>query len=207
MVWNVDEPVFLSYSVEYALCLFQFRLKYRSPFRVFQVVASAVGESHEVLVVLVSSSANYGVEGVNVESRHDVLQQVLWHTVVVDDTYRLAAFPAFYTPCHLLHYATAEVVVHLHLSVLRKLKRIRFVSAVAASYENHGKTVSYHVVEEHDIFLFVTFWQSDEPSYFFVRHCNESIVCLRLFLPLNPFHSLYCEEDAIVGSCTYFLYL
>ena len=122
MIWHVYEPVFLPNGVENALLGLQLGFEYWCPLGVFQVIPSAVGECHEVLVVLVSASAHDGVERVNVESRHDALEQFLRHTVVVDDTYRLTALAALHSLGHLLHHSTIEVVVHLHLGIFREFE-------------------------------------------------------------------------------------
>ena len=122
MIRHMYEPVLLSNSVENALLCFEFGFEYWCPLRIFQVGPSAVGECHEVLVVLVSASAHDGVESVDIESRHDALQQFLWHTVVVYHSDGLTALAALHSLCHLLHHTAVEVVVHLHLGILRKLE-------------------------------------------------------------------------------------
>ena len=158
-------------------------------------------------MVLVSSSADNGVERVDIESCHDAFEQFFRHVVVVDHSDGFAALPAFHALSHLLHNTAAEVVVHLHLSVFCELKRVCLVSAVAAAYENHWQTESYHVVEKHDIFLVVALGQSDESSHLLVGHGDEGIIGIRFFLPFYPFHLFHGEEDAVVHRGSYLFHL
>ena len=68
MVWDMYEPVFLPYLSYYTVLGLKLRLQYWFPFSVFEVMASTVRESHEVLVVLVASSADNSVERVDIQA-------------------------------------------------------------------------------------------------------------------------------------------
>ena len=83
VVGNVDKPVFFLYQLKQAFSAVQFGLDDRSPYRVFQVLASAVGERHQVFMVVVASSTQYGVQLVQIQFVHYPFQHVLGHLAVV----------------------------------------------------------------------------------------------------------------------------
>ena len=158
-------------------------------------------------MVLVSASADDGVEGVDVQSRHDALEQFLRHLLVVNHANRLTALTAFHALSHLLHNTAVQVVLDVHLGVLSELERVCLVGSLSRSDEYHRQAVAYDIVEIHDVLLVVALGQSYEASQFLVGHGYQGIIDLWFLLVLNPHHALYCKEDAVVARGAYLLHL
>ena len=120
----MDEEVLAAYLVKNALLCKEFRFHHVSPLRIFQFVVTAVGESHQVLVVLITAAAQRHIELAHVELAHQFLLHLLGHALVVDKSHGLAVPAAAHALGNFLKHAVVGVVVHLHLGILCKLKRI-----------------------------------------------------------------------------------
>ncbi len=88
VVRHVDETILLTDGVDDALLGEKLRLHHLRPARVFQLTVPAVGELHQVAMVLVPASGERRVEFLHVEPLQDFLLHLLWHVAVVDYTYR-----------------------------------------------------------------------------------------------------------------------
>ena len=96
----------------------------RPALRVLEVAAAAVGEGHEVAVVVIAAAWHHGVVGREPELAHDPPEQVRGHLAVVHDPQGLAGAARRKALLDLLHLALVEVVVDLHLGVARELEGI-----------------------------------------------------------------------------------
>ena len=96
VVGDVDEAVLLPDAVEQARRTVQLPFQDGGPCGITQVGTAAVGKAHEVLVVLVASACQHGVQAVQVELAEDALEQVLRDACVVEDAEGLAALAALH---------------------------------------------------------------------------------------------------------------
>ena len=111
------EAIFLPDGIEHTLCTIKFRLHDRNPFLIFQVVATTVGEYHQIFMILVATSCHYRVQTVDVQTRHHCLDKPLGHILIVYHAYRFASLTTLYTLCHLLHHSAAQIIVQIHLRI------------------------------------------------------------------------------------------
>ena len=117
---------------------------------VLEVGSSAVGEGHEVAVVVVAPAGHYGVVGREPELVHDAAHEFLRHGAVVHHPQRLSGAPRGKALLHLLHLAVVEVVVDLHLGIPSELERICLVSVEIQPDEELAQHETQHVVERYD---------------------------------------------------------
>ena len=96
VIGDVDEAVLLPDAVEQALRTVQLPFQDGGPCGIAQVGTAAVGKAHEVLMVLVASACQHGVQAVQVELAEDALEQVLRDACVVEDAEGLAALAALH---------------------------------------------------------------------------------------------------------------
>ena len=91
---------------------------------IFEVISAAVGEGHQVLVIMVSPAWHDGVVGRKLELPYDPSEQFTRHLAVVHDSQRLSGTAGRKAPLDLLHLAFVEVVVNLHLGVPGELEGV-----------------------------------------------------------------------------------
>ena len=151
VVGDVDEAVLLLDLLEQALGPRQLALHDGRPRRVFQVAPAAVGELHQVAVVLVAPAGQDGVELVEVQLAEHLLQQVLRHAGVVDHPQGLALLAALDALGYLLQRAVAQVVVDLHLGVFRELERVGLEVLVFQPDEDEREAAAHDVFHVHQV--------------------------------------------------------
>ena len=105
VVGNVDEAVLDPYLVEQALGGEELWFHQVPPLGIAQLCVAAVGKRHKVLVVLVASSGQGGVEFFDVEPLAYLLDDFLGHGGIVDNPYGLATLSAVHAGGDLLHRA------------------------------------------------------------------------------------------------------
>ena len=127
MVWHVYEAVFLANLFEHRLLAEELRSHHWLPALVLQFEVSAVGERHQVAVVLVSATGERRVEFAHVESVEHALLHFARHVLVVNHADSHTTLARVYAQRNLLHSAVVGEVVHLHLSVLCELERVGLV--------------------------------------------------------------------------------
>ena len=98
-------------------------LRHRS---VFQILPAAVGEFHQILVVLVSSSLHHGVTQTQIQFPDHPFQKVLRHVGIVDDSQCLAFFSGLESFGYFLQDAASLVVIYLHFGISGELECIGF---------------------------------------------------------------------------------
>lgn len=121
MVGHVDEAVALADQAQHAPLL-ELAFVDGGPGQIAQLLASAVGKLHEILVVVIASAGQDGVQLIDVELLHEPLEQVLWHERVIEHADGFAPLAALHSLRYLLHQSVAQVGVHLHLGILGELE-------------------------------------------------------------------------------------
>ena len=91
---------------------------------IFQGTSRKRGELHQILVVLVASSAQDSVPLPKVQLAEYTPQQVFRHILVIDKSQRLSFLPALEALRYLLENAAALVIVYLHLGIAGELEGI-----------------------------------------------------------------------------------
>ena len=171
-------------------------LQNRRPGRIFQVGTSAVREAHQILVILIASASQYGIQNIQIHLFQHSFQQILGHTSVVDHTQRLTTLPALHSFRNLLQGSGTQVIVDFHFSIAGKLKRVCLEIRIAESLEHKRKAAADHVFQIHQIALSVCIRQTDETSAQGNRNLQISIVRCRFF---TLTHHLYGQIDAFIG--------
>ena len=195
VVRHVYEPVSLLHHAQHTVpAAVRLRSDDGFPHRILQVVASAVRESHQVLMVVIASSSLHSVELVEVKQVHHTLVQSCRHVLIVYHSERVALPAALHSLRYLLQNACPQVVANLHLRILRELESIRLKVPVSQSAEDERQTIAYHVVQIHQIFVPVTVWQPYEPSAHLHRQLYQRVVAR---LPALGVH-LHGEVYAVV---------
>ena len=195
MVGHVEETVFLLDAADEALGPVEFAFQDGRPGRIAQVAAPAVGEFHEVLVVLVASAGQHRVQAVEVELAEDTLEQILRHTRVVEHAQGFAALAALHAFRDFLEHARAQVVVYLHLGIAGKLEGVGLISRVAQSFEDEGQAVAHGVVQIHQVALPLVVRQAHEASALGDGQFQEGIVRHRLRFVARHLHG---QVDVLV---------
>ena len=185
MVRHVDEAVALLHQPQQALAAIQFRTYQGFPTWVFQVLPAAIGEGHQVFVVMITTSGQHRVQLVEIQHVHHTLVQVFRHGGVVDDAQGIAFPPTLHSLGYLLQHAVTQVVVYLHLGILRKLEGVRFEVVVVQSAEDDRKTESDDIVQVHQVVVAVLVGQSHKTSADRNRQFDQSILGLLLMFGLH----------------------
>ena len=202
VVGHVDVAVVLLNELQQADVLVQLGLDDGRPRGILQVLASTVGEGHQVFVVMITSPGQYGVQLVEIQFVHHALQQVLGHAGVVDDTQRVTLAAALDALGNLLQESVAQVVVNLHLGILGELEGVGLEVRVVHAAEYHGQAEADDVVQIHQVALPVLVRQVDEASADGHGHLNKGILGRLLALGVH----LHGQVDVVVGSLGQFLY-
>ena len=202
LVGHVDIAVVLLDELQEADVLVQFGFDNGRPGRVFQVLAAAVGEGHQVFVVVIASAGLHRVQFVQVQLVHDALQQVFGHAGVVDDAQGVSLAAALHSLGYLLEHAVTQVVVNLHLGVLGELEGIGLVVRIVHPAEYHGQAEADDVVQIHQIALPLLVRQVDEASAHGHRQLDKGIIG-RLARPGMQLHG---QKDVVVGRLRQFMH-
>ena len=196
VIRHVNVAVVLLDEFQEADVLVQFGLDDGRPGGIFQVLASTVGERHQVLVVVVASPGQDGIQFVEVQLVHHALQQVFGHPRIVDDTQRVALAAALDAFGNLLEHAVAQVVVYLHLGILGELEGVCLEVRVVHAAEYHGQAEADDIIEVHQVTLSLLVRQVDEASADGHGQFYQCIFGRLLVLGVH----LHGQEDIIVGS-------
>lgn len=149
VIRHVEHAVLLAHHPEDALLAVEFGGDDGGPLWVLQLLHAAIGERHEVAVVLVVAAGNGGIEACPFgQERLDAAQRTIGNVAVVDDAYGIAHLARLHALLNLLHEALAEVVVHL--GVAGELERPRLEVLALKTGEDEGQANAHYVVEVHD---------------------------------------------------------
>ena len=69
----MDISVLLLNKTQQTHILFQFRLQYRKPARIFQIATPAIGKSHQVFMIMISPSAKHSIQLIQIQAIHHPL--------------------------------------------------------------------------------------------------------------------------------------
>ncbi len=194
VVGDMDKPVFLTDEIQNALLRKKLRFHQMLPFRIFQFVVSTVGELHQVLMVLIASAGQRGVEFADVEALKNLFLHALWHVAVVEHTDRFTAFAAVHADSDTLHSTVVGIVVYLHLGIFGELKAVGAEVARPESDEDKWQAESDDVVEIHDVVVSVGSRYLNEASKCLVGHLDDGIFRACVF----DDGFLYDQIDAVV---------
>ena len=132
----MDKAVLLPYGFQYAFLFSQFRFAYGLPFRVFKVASPEVRKFHQVLVVVVFSTADNCVITVQFQFVEHAFSQVVGHGCIIDDAQRFSAFAAFHAFRYALEHSAVDVAVDFHLGIAGEFEGIGFESGKSQSTED-----------------------------------------------------------------------
>ena len=198
MVRHVYEAVLMTDGVEHGGLREKFGLHHRLPFLELQLRVSAVGERHEVAMVLITSSGKRRVELLYVETFEDALLHFARHVLVIDNADGFATLTRADAHRNLLHSSVVGIVVHLHLGVLRKLEGVSLIRGRLGADKDKREAESYDVVQIHNIVETVRRRHLYETSEHAVGNFDDGILHLAVATDMAFLHD---EVDAVVLQC------
>ena len=160
----MDKPVFLLNLCQQAVFAVQFFLQNRRPLRILQVASSAIGEFHEILVVLVASAGYHRIQGIQIHLLQYPSQHILRHARVIDYTQRLSTATALHTLRDFLQGTRTQVIVYFHFRVAGKLEGIRLKIREAQSLEHQWQAAADHIIQVNQVTLLFVVRQADKAS-------------------------------------------
>ena len=191
----MDEAVALLYQLQQTFVTIQFRAYQRRPLRIFQIFPTTVGEGHQILVIMVTSSGLHRIQLVEVQHVHHTLVQVLGHGSVVDDPQGITFLATLHPFGNLLQHTVAQVVVYFHLGILRELERIRLEMVIIQPAEYHREAEADDIVQIHQVIVAVLVGQTDKTSADRNRQFYQGVIAI---LPVVGMH-LDGQVDVFIG--------
>ena len=196
MVRHMQEPVLFQNLVQNTVRTVQFRLEQGRPGRILEVFPTAIGKRHQVLMVLVPTAAQNGIQLVQVHQTEHPLLEILGHRGIIDHPQRLPSLPALQALGNLLQYPVPRVVVYLHLGIAGKLEGIGFELFVTQTGKHQRQAATQHIVHIHQIALAVLVGQAHKAAANLDRHFEKRIVLLGFLIPAPHFDG---QVDAFIG--------
>ena len=136
---------------------------------------SAVGEVHQVFMILVALAAQCGVKLAHFQFAHNGLPHIAWHVAVIDNADGFAVLSAAHPQGDTFHGAVVGVVINFHLRIFGKLETECPVVVFGKSDKDEWQAEAYHVIKIHDVIEAIGPGYLDESPVDLVGHFDNSI--------------------------------